>query len=292
MEKEIKREARKQYCHYFRFWFILLGVLAVIFIVTFILQAVRPEVSRTNHDAPEERVYDYAGVLTDEEEEKLRDYIAMKEARYHFDIVLVTMREDVERIGKWNTVMMNTADDFWDKNRYGYNKGFEGDGVLLLDNWYTDKNGSQKGNWLSTSGRVYERFSTSDIARVKDAVNALADDDPYKAYKAYVDTACRLMGSTSGIRIPGIAILGLPLVIAAVYLISHMQQKPAKDTTTATEYVSGGRPVMRASSDDFIRKNVVSRRIETSSGGGGSSGRGGSHRSSSGARHGGGGGRR
>lgn len=288
MDKEIKREARKQYLHYFRIWFIIIGVLAVVFVVTGVLQALRPQKVRTNHEAPKERVYDYAEVLTNEEEEKLRDYIAIQEEKYHFDIVLVTIKEDVESIGNWNKVMMNTADDFWDNNKYGYNKSFEGDGILLLDNSYQN----QEGCWLSTSGKVYEWFSDNDIAKVRDAVNALADDYPYEAYKAYVDTTCSLMVTASDLQINGLTVFILPLLIAGIYLITHMQQKPAKDTTTATAYVSGGRPVMRASSDDFIRKNVVSRRIETSSGGGSSSGRGGSHVSSSGARHGGGGGRR
>lgn len=296
MDKEIKREARKQYLHYFRIWFIVLGILAVVFVGVCIMQALMPEVARTNHEAPEERVYDYAGVLTDAEEQKLREYIAIQEKKYHFDIVLVTINEDVESIGNWNTVMMNTADDFYDNNKYGYNKSFEGDGVLLLDNWYEDKNGSQKGNWLSTSGRVYERFGNYDIARVRDAVNSLADANPYSAYKAYVDEVCHLMSrGASSVRIPIMVILVCPLVVAVIYLVSHMHQSAAKDTTQATAYVSGGRPVMRTSNDDFIRKNVVTRRIETSSGGGGSrssGGHGGSHRSSSGARHGGGGGRR
>lgn len=289
MEKEIKREARKQYFHYFRIWFIIIGVLAVVFVVTGVLQAVGPQKVRANREAPKERVYDYAEVLTDKEEEKLRDYIAIQEEKYHIDIVLVTIKENVESSGNWNTVMMNRADDFWDNNKYGYNKSFEGDGILLLDNSYQ----GQKGCWLSTSGKVYEWFSDSDIAKVRDAVNALADDNPYEAYKAYVDTTCSLMVTAKDLQINGLTVFILPLLIAGIYLIVHMQQKPAKDTTTATAYVSGGRPVMRASSDDFIRKNVVSRRIETNSGGGGSSsGRGGSHVSSSGARHGGGGGRR
>lgn len=290
MDKEIKREARKQYLHYFRVWFTIIGVLAVVFVVTGVLQVLIPSKVRTNHEAPKERVYDYAEVLTDEEEENLRDYIAIQEEKYHVDLVLVTIKEDVKSSGNWDTVMMKKADDFWDNNNYGYNKGFKGDGALLLDNSYE----GQKGCWLSTSGRVYEGFSENDISRVRNAVNALADDNPYEAYKAYVDTACSLMI----IQVPGLVVFVLPLVIAGIYLIAHMQQKPARDTTTTTTYVAGGRPVMRASSDDFLRKNVTSRRIETSSGGGSSShgssssGRGGSHVSSSGARHGGGGGRR
>ncbi|MCM1326058.1 MAG: TPM domain-containing protein [Bacteroidales bacterium] len=290
MEKEIKREAGKQYVRYFRLWFIFLGILAVVFIGAFAIKALKPEKVRTNKEAPEERVYDMADVLTDAEEQKLREHIAEQEKLYHFDIVLVTINEDVESHGNYTTVMTNWADDFYDELKYGYNKSFEGDGVLLLDNWYEDKRGSQKGNCLSTSGSVYKKFGNDEINRVQDAVDRYVDTDPYRAYKAYVDETCRLMSrGLSSIRIPIIAILLLPIVAAGSYLTSNMYQTPAADTTAATAYVPGGRPDMRVKNDDFIRKNVVTTRIQSSSsGGGGSSGYGGSHRSSSGARHGGG----
>jgi len=85
--------------------------------------------------------------------------------------------------------------------------------------------------------------------------------------------------------------LGLPTIVALIYMFVHMHQKKAKNTTTANTYVAGGRPVLKNKSDRFIRKHVSSRRIETSSSSGGgsrSSGGGGHHRSSSGASHGGG----
>ncbi len=290
MDQEIKKEARKQYFHYFRFWFIIVGVLAVIFVAVSAAQLLRGRHTRTNHAAPEERVYDYAGVLTDQEEEKLRRYIAEKEAEYQFDIVLLTLNEEMESKGDYDTVIMNRADDFYDDNQYGYDK-IHGDGVLLLDNWYEDEYGSQKGSCLSTCGAVYERFGTYDINRVLDAVYYKVDEDPYAAYKAYIDTTCQLMERGNGRPVIPIAVvIILPLIVAGIYAASHLVQSPAKDTTTARTYVMGGGPAMKVQSDDFIRKNVTTVHISSSSGGGGprSGGRGGSHRSSSGVRHGGG----
>lgn len=287
MDKEIKLEARKQYLRYFRIWFIVLGVLAVIFAVTKVDGLTKGE-GRKNSSAPTERVYDYADVLTAEEEQKLREHIASCEEKYRLDLVLVTINEDVESQGSWSRVMMNRADDFYDENNFGYDK-IHGDGALLLDNWYEDDDGSQKGSWFSGCGVAQQRFDDYDIDEILDAVYYKVDANPYEAYKAYVDTTCAILEQNSKIQLPWLIVLGGPIAIALIYAFSKLHQAPAKDTTTSRTYVSGGNPVMRTQSDDFIRKNVVTRRIETNSGG--SSG-GGSHRSSGGVRHSGGGRRR
>lgn len=293
MEKEIKQLARKQYIHYFRFWFIALGILAAI---TGIFWAVRTlatfGAARENDVAPAERVYDYADVLTDEEEENLRNHIAKQEKKYKIDLVLVTINEEIESQGYWDTVMMNKADDFYDQNNYGYNK-VHGDGALLLDNWYEDENGSQKGSWLSTCGIVEMRFGYDEIDRVLDVVYKKVEKSPYEAYKAYVDKTCELTVS-DGIVIPWLAIFLVSTLVAFIYAAIHLVQRPAKDTAAPNQYVAGGKPQMKGQSDTFMHKNVTKRVISTSSGGssGGHSGGGGHHRSSGGVSHGGGGRRR
>ena len=70
MDKEIKIEARKQFLRYFRIWFIIVGILAVVFAVVAVGNMLGSK-GRGNNSAPTERVYDYADVLTDEEEHAL-----------------------------------------------------------------------------------------------------------------------------------------------------------------------------------------------------------------------------
>ena len=292
MEKEIKNEMWKQYFRYFRFWFIGVGVLLLVCIfVTVSRSLFSGAVVRGNSEAPEERVYDYADVLTDAEEQKLRDYIADAEEEIKADIVLVTIDQDVEGYGlDWDTEMMNLADDFYDDNNYGYDKP-RGNGVLLLDNHYS----GQAGSWLSTCGNVYEEFGNHEIDRVLDAVYyKAADGDYYGAYYKYISTTVSLMKqSESSVNMSWLWVVLVPVIAAGFFIVKNLIPKKAEVTTTASTYVTGGKPVMRVCRDDFIRKNVVTRRIESSSGGSHhSSGRGGSHRSSSGTRHGGGGRRR
>ncbi len=286
MDKEIKKEARKQYFHYFRFWFIGIAVLFVLVLGGMVWSRAA---GKENKAAPEKRVYDYADVLSDTEEEKLEKHIASCENKYHIHLVVLTVLEDMEILGSsWNYEMMNYADNFYDDNQFGYDK-IRGDGALLLDNWYK----GQEGSWLSTCGRVYRTFSDSDIDRVLDTVYNKVEDSPYEAYKAYVDEVCRRMKS-SRLAIPWWLIVILPLLVAVFYAVSHLHQKKAEDTTRADTYVPVGSRQMNVSTDNFIRKNTVTRRIETSSSGsgGGRSGGGGGHVSRSGVSHGGGGRRR
>lgn len=292
MEKEIKQLALKQYIHYFRIWFIIVAVLIVLAGVLAGVNAAGAKGIRQNNASPEERVYDYADVLTDEEEQQLREYIAKAEKKYKIDLVLVTINEDVESQGRWEQVMMNKADDFYDEKQYGYNK-IHGDGALLLDNWYEDANGSQAGSWLSTCGIVEHRLGDYEIDRVLDVVYDRVEQNPYAAYKAYVDKTCQYaQEGQRQIRIPWILVLVLPIVIAVTNAIAHLHQSPAKDTTTASTYIAGGKPVMRSQRDEFSRKSVVTHRISTDSSSGSYHSGGGHHVSSGGVSHGGGGRRR
>lgn len=296
MENEFKKEARRQYFHYFRFWFIGIVILALLCIVRAGVRRSQGEVPRTNNEAPAERVYDYADVLTDQEEENLRKYIAETEEKLHIDIVLVTISQSVEgaeameqcglRSQNWEQNMQDIADDFWDDNHYGYNKGFEGDGVLLLHNWYEGQNGEH----LSTSGSVERAFSVSDIDQVLYAVDDYYATDPYKAYRAYVKEVASLMDTSLKLPFSWGTVFILPVIIAFIYAASGSSQKKAENTVAVNAYVAGGKPELHDSTDAFLRKSVVSKKIETSSssGGKGSSGGGGHHHSSSGASHGGG----
>ena len=122
----------------------------------------KSSVSRNNTRTAAERVYDLADVLTDEEERLLTDYIAESEARAQIDIIVVTINLPMGLSDyQWTDNMVNYADDFYDNYAFGWNEPY-GDGALILDNWYEDENGSQKGSWLSTSGKMEEYIGIYD----------------------------------------------------------------------------------------------------------------------------------
>ena len=298
MGNNYSREARKEYLRYFRVWFIIVGVLAVLAAVRTGVRLMTDNAPRANNSAPAERVYDYADVLTDDEEAKLRSQIAKAEKRLHMDIVIVTFNESVEgeeaaeRFGSpyWEDNMQTLADDFWDEKGYGYNKNFEGDGMLLLHNWYEGQNGEH----LSTSGKAEWNLTSRDIDRLLDRVDRYYDTNLYRAYSEFVEAGVEMFDDS--IQIDSSYLLGvafLSAIIALVYAVVGLSHTKAKDTTAPNAYVVDGKPNLRFKRDDFIRKHVTQRHIERSSSGGGGGrssggGGGGHHTSSSGASHGGG----
>ena len=70
-----KAEERKRYIKYFMVWIILAVLSAGIFGIMFLTHKDEEPVeeTRNNDVAPSQRVYDYADVLTDEEEEILEN---------------------------------------------------------------------------------------------------------------------------------------------------------------------------------------------------------------------------
>lgn len=304
---DVKTQARKQYLNYFKVWFIILAVLIFMCGVKLIINLTKKEevVERTNLNAPDERVYDEADVLSDEEEEKLCKLIAEVEAKIHCDIVLRTIdqpaegREAVEKYGyrqnDWEFNMVDMADDFFDYGGFGYDD-VAYSGALILDNWYED----QEGTTLSTSGAVYEKFGDYENHAVVDEIYyALKQGkSAYKAYVAGIKKIEALMldeEQVVTISMSSIVLtaLILPIIVAGIFVAVHMKSKEGVVTTTNNTYVTGS-PKMNRINDDFVRKSVSTRVIQSSSSttsrsssGSRSSGRGGSHRSSSGRSHGG-----
>ncbi|MBR4759376.1 MAG: TPM domain-containing protein [Lachnospiraceae bacterium] len=225
---------------------------------------------RGNKEAKtDERVFDHGELLSEDE--------------CGCDIILVTLNRPIE--GNWNG-LRDWADDFYDENCFGYNAA-HGDGCVLVDNWYSfgDYNGD---TWLSTSGRVENKYSSDDIDELLEEVCSVVNSNPYEAYKLYVNGVKKhmLSGSPQSLRIPWGIVIAIALVLSGLYFIINYYTKQAKDTTTPLTYVTGGSPVEERHVDQFLTKTVHKRKIESSSGSGGG---GGHHMSSGGFSHGGGG---
>lgn len=292
-EYNVKLEERKKYIHYFRVWMIIAAIAVCGFGVMKVIHLNDKEASRNNSEAPSERVFDYADVLTDTEEKELAELIEKQEEYGKCDIILVTINQEVGLSDyAWEQNMMDLADDFYDERAYGYDQP-HGDGVLILDNWYHQgQSDSQAGTWISTSGKMIEGLSDYERERVLDAedegFNRSTKDGYASAIKKIAQYA-KDEGDRS-YQLPWLVVLIIPVIVAIIYCTTNMKQKAGVDTTSATTYVPGGHPELRAQRDDFIRKNVTKVKIETSSSSGSRGG--GSHRSSGGFSHGGGGRRR
>lgn len=289
----------KEYLRFFSIPFGLVGVLAVITIVMSIVKGgadVETIASGNTQRTTEERVFDYADKLTDEEEGKLREEIAEAEVKTQCDIVVVTLNESlVEYAAQYEDIIgpvdtsecvMVYADNFYDENMFGYDEAY-GDGVLFLDNWYREADGHVY-SWMSTCGRAEEVYSSAMIDELLTDSLYYVEDNPYLAYSTMVEYFVIDMtgGSVAESILNPLYIFIAAIVIAVVFLIINWSSKKGKRTTTDRTYVVGGNPTFRRKEDRFLYKNVTKRKIETDSSSGGG---GGHHRSAGGHSHGGGG---
>ena len=270
----------KEYIKRFWIWYAIVAVLAVVYLVLSVnADKGAIEYTRTNTEClTDERVFDGADKLTDEEEQKLRVLIAEKEAQTGVDIVLVTLNDpSLDTDHK----MMKYADYFCIDNKFGYNKAV-GDAVIYVDNW---SNGYV---WMCTSGKAQARYSSAMIDNVIDKACAVVNSNPYKGYERYVNQVGSDMSTKLGLGnliTPG-AIFIAALIVTLIYLIVNLSGRKGKKTTTAETYIAkNSQPTLHNAQDIFVTKHVTRRKIESSSGGGG-----GSH-STGGHSFGGGGGR-
>lgn len=287
----------REYFRYFKWLYIVLAAAALLTVVLHAGHWALAKVmhyERTNTKCrTDERVFDNADVLTDKEEEKLRELIAKRERQTGCDIVLVTLNEPLEEYARAvepgvasEEYVRVYAEQRWENDGFGYDVP-DGDGVMLVDNWSRENDGRIH-TWLCTTGRARDAYYVEDIDHLLDNVYRYVENDPYRAYKTYVNGFYHdMMGwNVFHLFVPGYVPWLIGIIAAVIFAAVNWRSKEGKKTTTATTYVAGREPVFRVSQDRFLRKTVTKRKIQTSSGGG--HGGGGSH-GGGGGHHGGGG---
>lgn len=289
----------REYFKYFKWVYLTIAVMSLVLLFINTLHSASAKANyyeRTNSDCKTlQRVFDYADVLSDNEEEKLAKLIDKREKQTGCDIVLVTMNESLKEYAReiepgvgYSEFVRVFAEQFYEENNFGYNKA-NGDGVLLVDNWYREDNGKIY-TWFCTTGIVKDTYSDADIDHILDRVYQSIEKNPYRAYKTYVDD---FYDDMLGMRafhadVSGMFIL-IPAIIATVIFVAvNWQARSGEKTTTAATYLNGEQERFLNKQDIFVRKSVVKHHIESNSGksGGGHSG---GHSGGGGGSHGGGG---
>lgn len=234
-----------------------------------------------------EKVYDFADLLTDSEEQDI--YYQVQEFIMENDMDLAIVTIDSNNKGS----QAEYADDFYDYNDFGV--GSSRDGVLfLIDMQYRQI-------YMSTTGDAIKMYNDSRISSIMDEIYLyMSDGDYYSGVSSFIDEASYYAdlgypdyGSDSASKTSLLdclkysAILsGIITVIIMIFLIS--KNKLVRPATNAKEYLDKKSVTVNNYGDVFLGSNTIKNRIEhssSSSGFGGSS----THTSSSGSSHGGGG---
>lgn len=126
------------------------------------------------------KVYDYASLLTEEEEKELISISEEFINKYDMDVALVTINENPYGVSDYYSKIY--AQDFYYYNRFGKNTSHDGFIILIdMSNRYV---------YMATKGRamlVYDDDRIDNITEV--AYNYLVDGKYYSAYKAMLEEA-------------------------------------------------------------------------------------------------------
>ena len=229
----------------------------------------------------EEKVYDFANILTDSEEEKIKSKIDNYVNVHDMDLAVVTISKN----NKSNA--MNYADDFYDYNDFGINS--TRDGVLFLIDMDTRE------IWMSTTGNAIKMYNDYRIEEALDAVyEYMSDEEYYDGITKYID----IIGDYAAKGLPtknesddmtvGKALmfsLIASIVLTAIIMgILIAKNKLVRKATTAAEYLNKESVDVQNLGEMLVSSHTTKTKIEHDSGGGSST-----HIGSSGISHGGGG---
>lgn len=225
------------------------------------------------------KIYDYANLITKDEEEALYNKVQEFINKYDMDMAIVTINSNPK------SSSMAYADDFYDYNNFG--KGTNKTGLLFLIDM------QNRNMWISTTGDAINIYTDSRINTILDyTYDKISNEDYNGCAEQFIDKASYfankgLTGGSKVVTIPkmicnSLIFAGLAtIVFICIGLATHRKPKKKKE---ASNYIT--QPLKLSNKlDTFLDKHVSKVKIETSSSSGGSS----THSGSSGTSHGGGG---
>ncbi|MGN0518518.1 MAG: TPM domain-containing protein [Acutalibacteraceae bacterium] len=228
------------------------------------------------------RVFDFAELFYDEEEQDLESLIDKAQKKTDLDIVIVTVNST------HGLSDMAYADDFYDYNGFGFGKNY--DGVLLLINM------DERTTWISTCGAAIDYLNDSDIESITDDITSeLKYSNNYEGAKSFIKGVESQVRFT--VRLFGLTFTPLSFLVSLIvaFLVGFFYNKKVKKdykftgVSSTFDYKKQGHLNLTNQSDILVDTRVTTTKIQSSSGGSG--GHSSTHHSSSGRSHGGGGGR-
>lgn len=243
-----------------------------------------------------EKIYDFADLLSDSEEEKLYKQAKKYIENTNFDLAIVTV-SNYEKDNCHGNCTHTYADDFYDYNEFGL--GSEHSGVLFLVDM------SRREIYMTTTGEAISMYNDNRIDMIMDSIyQAFSSQNYYQGIAKFMtilenyDTMglpnskdSRYVITEDGTiarDIPWLIFLGIPIFITGIVMaILISKNKLVRVATSSREYLDKKTLKTSVVSDQLVHTHTSVTRIQSSSSGG--SGVSSTHSGSSGVSHGGGG---
>jgi uncharacterized protein len=202
-----------------------------------------------------DRLYDTAGLLSDDEAASLKELLDTISLTYDFDMVIVSVKQT------GSTEPKDFADAFFDKNGYGLGKNRDGCLFLIIT--------ERKVFWFATSGRGKKILTSMASKRLeKDAFNTLEQGDFYNTFLNYTKTWEELLvldskGRTYNVLhnynavfviIAWVVSIGISFLIVMLWKKSMSTAIPKKQDAT---YVTPGSLSFAVQQDKFLYSTVT-----------------------------------
>lgn len=235
-----------------------------------------------------EKVYDFAELLTEEEEKEIYQSVNEFIRSANLDLGIVT----IDKNNKFNA--QEYAQDFYDYNDFGFDEVHSG--ILLLIDMDTRE------VYMSTTGEAITLYSDHRIQKIVDDISTyLTDKQYFKAiikFVTIVDNYDKIgLPSTNDTKyvigedgtiskkIPWLFFILCPVIATIIVMgILIYKNKLVKKATSSREYLNKDSVDIKLESDQFLGSSVSKVPVSHSSSGGSSTSSG-----SSGVSHGGGG---
>lgn len=246
-----------------------------------------------------EKIYDFAEILTIEEEEQLFSLVTDYIAESSMDLAIVTINENPKSYYNGQNSTAVYADDFYDYN------DFKKDGVLFLIDL------ENREYYVSTTGQGILVYDDDRIDQVLDnAEDSMRNGNYFEASKEVIKTLkdfyqsgipesnanCEITYSGAYKcykKVPYFPVILITAIITIItFTIIINSYKKIRSALNASRYISKGKTKIDKRVDLFYNTYTHRERIMSDSDGGssiGSSGGSSTHSSSSGSSHGGGG---
>lgn len=244
-----------------------------------------------------EKIYDFADILTDKEEQEIYEYIEEFIEKTHIDMVFVS----IDMAYTYDSKNEDYAADFYDYNDFGID--FENySGILLLRNNYE----LDRYYDMYTFGNAQLYFDQSRYDNILDGIyNDFVNKNYLHGIKTFINKCTSYYNSGYAYQyrnsyvdedgyihktyhVPVVACTIVSIIITLItMLILVKKNKMVKKAITAHQYLDKGSINYTEMQDQFLRSHTTHYTTSSSSGGGGSHGgsSGGGH-SSGGGRHG------
>lgn len=267
--------------------------IKILFIVLMIFIGIRSVNALDNTT----KVYDYAQVLSVEEENSLKQSVNNYISNYNMDMVLVTVKYHTK------TSTKIYSEDFYDYNNFGV--GNTKDGIIFVIDFnfgYTDI-------YISTTGEAIRMYDDYRIDNMLDDIASQKNNGYYSMFNSFINNAGRYASygipdsnnntyiNSNGDYIVKTSIFAkiiIPFIIAIIVSsivlgILIYKNRMIRKSINAKYYLKEGSLQYNTHIDKFLTTHTTSVRINTSSSSSGRSGGSSVSRGSSGRSHGGGG---